>query len=387
MTKRTKQIPSLRLHPSSGRGFVELNGKRKYLGRYDDPETRLKYDRAVSEWMLNNRRPTVDVNQITVTELIDRFWLHADAYYRKPDRSPTSQISCYKLALKPLKRMYGTVRAVEFGPLALKAIRQAQLEKGVSRGVLNKIVSLIRSVFRWGASEELIPGTVITALGTLAPLRAGRSEARETDPILPVPEAHVDAVKPFVSSQVWSLIQLQLLTGARAGELVKLRLIDLDMSEKVWQAELKDHKTAYRGRKRIIYFGPQAQSIIQKFIPDRAVDTYLFSPREAHAERRSKDAKSHRRPGQAQTPRKTKRVMGDCYTTCTYRQAIRRGCEAASVDIWTPHRLRHSAGTSLRKQFGVEMAQIMLGHSKADVTQLYAERDEAKAVDVAAKIG
>ena len=283
--------------------------------------------------------------------------------------------------------MYGTVRAVEFGPLALKAIRQAQLEKGVSRGVLNKIESLIRSVFRWVASEELIPGTVITALGTLAPLRAGRSEARETDPILPVPEAHVDAVKPFVSSQVWSLIQLQLLTGARAGELVKLRLIDLDMSEKVWQAELKDHKTAYRGRKRIIYFGPQAQSIIQKFIPDRAVDTFLFSPREAHAERRSKDAKSHRRPGQAQTPRKTKRVMGDCYTTCTYRQAIRRGCEAASVDIWTPHRLRHSAGTSLRKQFGVEMAQIMLGHSKADVTQLYAERDEAKAVDVAAKIG
>ena len=41
----------------------------------------------------------------------------------------------------------------------------------------------------------------------------------------------------------------------------------------------------------------------------------------------------------------------------------------------------------LRKEFGVEAAQLMLGHAKADVTQLYAEVNRAKAVEVAAKIG
>ena len=43
--------------------------------------------------------------------------------------------------------------------------------------------------------------------------------------------------------------------------------------------------------------------------------------------------------------------------------------------------------TRVRKEFGLEAAQVLLGHSRADVTQVYAERNEALAVEVAAKIG
>ena len=39
------------------------------------------------------------------------------------------------------------------------------------------------------------------------------------------------------------------------------------------------------------------------------------------------------------------------------------------------NRLRHTAGTEVRKAFGLEAAQCVLGHSRADVTQIYAERD------------
>jgi hypothetical protein len=35
----------------------------------------------------------------------------------------------------------------------------------------------------------------------------------------------------------------------------------------------------------------------------------------------------------------------------------------------------------------LEAAQVILGHAKADVTQVYAERDSALAVEVARKIG
>jgi hypothetical protein len=35
----------------------------------------------------------------------------------------------------------------------------------------------------------------------------------------------------------------------------------------------------------------------------------------------------------------------------------------------------------------LESAQVVLGHSKADVTQVYAERNEDLAATVAAKIG
>ena len=54
---------------------------------------------------------------------------------------------------------------------------------------------------------------------------------------------------------------------------------------------------------------------------------------------------------------------------------------------WHPHQLRHSYATYVRKEFGLEAAQILLGHSTADVTQIYAERDMSRAATVAAKIG
>ena len=59
----------------------------------------------------------------------------------------------------------------------------------------------------------------------------------------------------------------------------------------------------------------------------------------------------------------------------------------ARVPVCTPHRLRHNAATRIRKDFGLEAAQLLLGHARADVTQLYAEADEAKAIDVVERCG
>ncbi len=58
-----------------------------------------------------------------------------------------------------------------------------------------------------------------------------------------------------------------------------------------------------------------------------------------------------------------------------------------SAHHWHPHQLRHNYATYVRKEFGLEAAQVLLGHSKADVTQVYAERDVNRAFSVAAKIG
>ena len=57
------------------------------------------------------------------------------------------------------------------------------------------------------------------------------------------------------------------------------------------------------------------------------------------------------------------------------------------MPIWGPNRLRHNAATSLRAEFGLEVARAVLGHEKADTTQIYAERDLAKAREVMAAIG
>jgi site-specific recombinase XerC len=42
---------------------------------------------------------------------------------------------------------------------------------------------------------------------------------------------------------------------------------------------------------------------------------------------------------------------------------------------WAPNQIRHTAATAVRKLFGLEASQVLLGHSSADVTQIYAEHN------------
>ena len=57
------------------------------------------------------------------------------------------------------------------------------------------------------------------------------------------------------------------------------------------------------------------------------------------------------------------------------------------IEHWHPNQIRHTRATALRRQFGLEAAQVSLGHAKADVTQIYAERDLVKAVEIAKMTG
>ena len=50
---------------------------------------------------------------MTVTELIAKYWLYSKAYYVKNGK-PTSEISAIKLALKFVRKHYGSIPAREF---------------------------------------------------------------------------------------------------------------------------------------------------------------------------------------------------------------------------------------------------------------------------------
>ena len=78
-------------------------------------------------------------------------------------------------------------------------------------------------MFKWGVANELIPASVHHALLAVGGLRLGRCQARESEPVRPVPVEHVNAVLPHVSPQVAAMVRLQLLTGMRPGEVVVMR--------------------------------------------------------------------------------------------------------------------------------------------------------------------
>lgn len=106
--------------------------------------------------------------------------------------------------------------------------------------------------------------------------------------------------------------------------------------------------------------------------------------REKH-EARATPLNHGNRPGSKKA--KTSRRVGRCYTPHSYARAIKRAAEAAGVSHWAPNQLRHSAATKVRKEFGIEAAQVTLGHTQLGTTQVYAARDKSLAVRVAKEIG
>jgi integrase len=54
---------------------------------------------------------------------------------------------------------------------------------------------------------------------------------------------------------------------------------------------------------------------------------------------------------------------------------------------WHPHQLRHNAATELRKEFGLEAAQVVLGHRSLRVTEIYGEKNLEAARRIMQKIG
>lgn len=215
---------------------------------------------------------------------------------------------------------------------------------------------------------------------------------RESQPVKPVADTLVEKTLAHTTNVVGDMIRFQRLTGCRPGEVCKIVPGMIDRSKKVWMVDLDKHKTAWRGKKRTIFVGPKAQAILLPYLL-RGTDEPCFSPIES--ERQRLEAKHAARvtpplcgnfPGSNRS-RKPRRAPTKEFTAGTYARSIRNVCERESITPWSPNQLRHTAATEIRKEHGLETSQIVLGHSSADVTQIYAERDMERGADWALKHG
>lgn len=341
-------------------------------------------------------------SQLTVVELIAAYLDYARGYYRKNGK-PTRSLDNVKLGLRLLKDLYGTEPVATFSPLNLLAIQNTLVDKKASRKHVNEQTGIIKRVFRWGVSRAIVPPSVFTALSAVEGLRKGRTQARESKPVLPVDDATVDATLPHLSPIVADMVRFQRLTGARPGEVCQLRPCDVDRSGDVWTYRPESHKTEHHGRERIIYIGPQAQDVLRTYLL-RDAQAHCFSPVESEDKRKVElraKRKTRIQPSQRNRRKaRPKRLPRTHYDHNTYYRAIARAVEKANavrtkeagteLDLlphWHPNQLRHSAATEIRRRFGLEAAQVLLGHAKADTTQIYAERDAKLAVEVAKRIG
>lgn len=364
MPRRRSSIPAYLLHKPTGQARCRIDGKDHYLGTFGSAESRVRYGELIAKLAggvsidpLARSKRSVEAAAAadadpgpTVGEVCLAFLRHAEGHYLKGGR-PTSQLALCKDAIRPLNELYGLTPAKDFGPLALKAVRVQMVELGWCRESVNHAIGRIRRVFRYGVENELVDALVLQKLQAVAPLLAGRTEAHDNPPRKAISESDIEAVKSHVTPLVRDLIDLQRLTGARSGELLGLTSGMINRDGEVWIAELTDHKTIHHGQSRTLCFGPKSQLILQRYLKADPLAALFKIKRNG------------------------------------YRRSITRACETAKIDRWVPHQLRHTAATAVRKLFGLEFAQSLLGHSKADMTEHYAQAGIEKAILVAREIG
>jgi integrase len=402
--RQGKDGPSYRLHSRSNQAVVTINGRDYYLGAYGSKESKVVYHRLKSEWLASGKSRAfgVKASEITIVEVIAAYLGHCREYY---GTGPGSELLRAAPVLRVLKRLYATLPAIEFGPLQFETVRIGLMEpykmkrrdgtvetRHRSRRYINSLMKKMRAMFRWAASKSMIPVSILETIRTIEPLKAGRTSAPEKGPVQPVSDEVVDATLPHLNHVVRAMVEFQRLVGCRPGEVCSIKPAMIDKSEDVWEIRLERHKTAYKGKTRTIYVGAKAQAVLMPFLL-RPAEDYCFSPAEAmrrcreerHANRVTPMNEGNK-PG-SKRKKKPAKAPGGCYTTQSYARSIKNACEANGIECWAPNRLRHSAATKIRKQFGVEAAQVTLGHSELGVTQVYAEADRAKAIEVARRIG
>lgn len=437
MPRRPKgSLPSLQHHKPTGRARVTVNGRDHWLGKWGSPEARLAYDRIIAEYLATRhvRAPeapqgvpsvvSIDPgvpgavvtpdsgvigdmedrvsNEPTVAEISLRYLEYCETYYRTPTGERTSTYGNALQAARALRPFDDTL-AAKFGPRKLGMIRDSEAARGRPRVGCNALLKHVRRVFQWAEAQELVPRNTYNALKTVEPLRLGRTVAPELPEVKPVEDTVVEATLPFLPDIVADMVRFQRLTGTRPGEVCSLRPADIDRTAEVWKWMPPHHKTSWREKDRIISIGPRAQQLLMKYLL-RDAAAYCFSPIEAER-RRSQLRRLARKSPMTPSQRKRKpkrngqRRPRDCYDPASYRHAITRAVAALNaerlrgdpaatkIDDWSPNQLRHAAATEIREKFGLEAAQVVLGHASADITQVYAERNQKLATEVVKQIG
>lgn len=372
MARPKNPVPTYRHHHKKDRGVVEVYvapGRRVSMllpGPYNSAESKAAYAKVVGTVAANNgmypaKRSSNSTAAVSIDELVLQFMSKkASVDYVDAEGNPTTEFGCFRAALRPLCRLFGSTLADSFDSADLIVVREAMISGswmnaaererqskrkqpiGWCRTNVNKAISRIRQVFRWGVPYKLVATKTLADLECLPGLQPGQGGTREMSPILPVDDAIVEATLPHLPPTVADIIRLLKITGARCGEICAMRMADIDRRGPNWIYRPRRHKTKKMGHDRTIVFGPKSQSILGSYL-NVDPDAYVFSPRE-QAKRIAALKRANRKtpvqPSQLDRSKPTaKRVPGDFFIPSTISHAVLRACKRQKIDHWHPHQL------------------------------------------------
>lgn len=418
MKPKGLKVPKPFHHKAAGQDAVVIrdeNNRRRmvYLGKHGSAEAANRYRELLGEHFagvpvlgVRDARSRADTSPWpTVAQLCASYLLHAERFYRDTEGRPTGEVTHATIAFRKLLDLHRDMPTDRMTIRDLLSVRDALVDyrgvqahgrrapSGLSRRTINDRMARIKRLFRWGVEQGLVPGAAWHELSALRGLPKGRSGVHDNPAVEAVPWSLVEATLPHLVPTFADLVRLQWWSGVRPAEALSLTRRQLDTTGETWFYRVAKHKGSWRGRERVVALGPKAREILRPRLR-LELDAPMFSGADAWRERRALTRASRATPPTAQMHERD--VRGDQHaqevaavlTVDEYRRAIHRACDAADLPRWSPHRLRHAAGTRIAREVGIEAARAALGHSDLSTTRRYAQgADVAIAADAAARLG
>lgn len=246
----------------------------------------------------------------SVAELVDR-WIEA----RSPDWAPGAAKHTRQVLTRHVLPALGSLPVDKVRPVDIEAL-YGRLRGSLSGSSVRRIHNYVRSVFSQAVRWQMIPTN--PAAQVEPPKVARAAPHRIPDP------AHVRAALDQAPPDLACLLRLAVHTGARRGELVRLRWSDVDLDVGAvlfWQSKTDTYKTvALGGKSQAALESHRRRTREQALAAGHPVSEWVFP--------------SWRRPGQHITPD---------YVTHAWA-ALR---DAAGLDGVRLHDLRHTMATHL----------------------------------------
>jgi integrase len=356
-----RKLPKYCHHKQANQAYVTLplgKGKRQmvYLGIYNSRESIEKYDKVVGEWLATKQVPMQD-NGPTVASVAER--------YKSEQRPKVTESKRYHLdaAISILVELFPSRPALEFDSLQMNRLRSELIDRGYSRKYANDILVIVKRCFKWSMQRDYITTDQHVKIQSIDSVSSSEAPTRIVEP---ANDDDVNATLPLLSRDFQDTIAFLRATGCRPGEARLMQVGDIDREN--WLLHRDKHKTSHKGKSRVIPIPSIVQPMLLKRLlrPD---DAYVFG------------ADDGDRPYE-------KRSLGRAIDHAIKRLNVeRQKADEPPMEHWHPYRLRHARATEVREQYGVEVAQVILGHSRISMTEHYAGITEAKAKEVGKLIG
>jgi len=277
---RVTSVPQIR--EDRGYAYIRFKGRKIQLGKYGTPEAEKAYWRFVRSIASNPTAALIKPgSQVSLDELCLAF---IQARRNQNDHGN------YKTAVEVLLSVYSGEKVESFDFSHLEVVRNQFVERGYCRSHVNKLTSLVRSIFYWGVPRKLVPASVTESIRSLKALLERQTDAPEEPPRQDVPDDVVAQTLPHLLPTVTDMVKVQRAACMRPSEVCRMRVGEIDTTGEVWRYVPRKHKNSWRNHRRTIHLGEVEQAIIAPRQAGKQPNDPIFSPLDTIAERKQRDA-------------------------------------------------------------------------------------------------